>query len=382
MNKNKNKKLIGILIILATVAVLGLVLVQKFTPPEEPVLSVVSEKRDFKVDEDTEFQFKYIKDDRELVGSIQEALNLSDYWEDIDIIAELEDSKGKKVDISSEISLEENGEFSVKFKKPQVLKPGVYKMLVKIEDESGESTKVQELEQEFSWGVLAINANKSIYLPDETAYLQMAALDSEGHTICDANLRLEIRNPLNFEGITRSGATGSQSETTVLSTEDGTIQYSDKCGLKSVTDKPDYSAYYQIGEVGKYQITLTNLAAVYKITDSFEVRESVPFDVERIGPTRIYPPATYEMKIRVGVNQDFEGDIIETVPERFRIVNQELSLIHNPSFLIQNQENGAKSLVWQDITLKEGDEFEIIYSFDAPDISPYLYLLGPLIFSQ
>jgi hypothetical protein len=40
---------------------------------------------------------------------------------------------------------------------------------------------------------------------------------------------------------------------------------------------------------------LTNLENNYEITDSFEVQELVPFDVERIGPTRINPTSSYEM---------------------------------------------------------------------------------------
>ncbi len=70
--------------------------------------------------------------------------------------------------------------------------------------------KIKSLHQ-IPRGVLAINVNKSIYLPGEEAYLQMAALRDDGHTICDAGLRLQIKNP--------------KSKTQILSTEDGTIKY-------------------------------------------------------------------------------------------------------------------------------------------------------------
>ena len=47
-------------------------------------------------------------------------------------------------------------------------------------------------EQDFSWGVLAVNVNKSIYLPGEIAYVQMGVVDDWGSTVCDAKLDLNI----------------------------------------------------------------------------------------------------------------------------------------------------------------------------------------------
>jgi len=131
-------------------------------------------------------------------------------------------------------------------KKATNFRPGLYKLKIKQDNEI--------IIQEFSWGVLAINTNKSIYLPNETAYLQMAALKDDGHTICDANLKLEITSP--------NGELFSV-----------TVQKSGECGPNNITDKPDYFAYYQVEEQGVYQMTLTNLDKGYTINDSFEVRD-------------------------------------------------------------------------------------------------------------
>ncbi len=206
--------------------------------------------------------------------------------------------------------------------------------------------------------MLAINVNKSIYLPNEEAYIQMGVLNDKGHTICDAQLSLQITTP--------------DFQTIILATEDGTIQYSSECGPNNVVDVPDYFAYYQTGESGVYQMKLTNLDTGYQVTDSFEVRKSVPFDIERTGPTRIYPPAAYEMTLKIKANQDFEGQIIETVPEEFEV------FIQDTRYKIQDTGIGEKQIIWQDISLKQGEELNLKYTFDAPDISPYLYLLGPL----
>ncbi|PIY89743.1 MAG: hypothetical protein COY73_00020, partial [Candidatus Nealsonbacteria bacterium CG_4_10_14_0_8_um_filter_37_14] len=126
-------------------------------------------------------------------------------------------------------------------------RPGRYFLKLEVE----KAGKIYYLEQEFFWGVLAININKSIYpvrnsisngvyLPNETAYLQMAVLDDSGHTICDANLKLEIIPP-----VPPTSPTGF-----VTSPVDGVvfpeIQKSGECGPNNVTDVPDYFAYYEL----------------------------------------------------------------------------------------------------------------------------------------
>jgi len=365
MDKNKAKKLKIILLISVVITtVVGLLfLFQKRDQSVKTSLAVISEKRDFKVNEDTEFEFKYLKAEVASAESIKE--DKADYWEDINVDTEIKDPQGLLADIDAEISFEDNGQFSVKFKKPQSLKPGVYTMKLKVEDESAGLKKVKEIEHEFRWGVLAINTNKSIYLSGEQVYLQMGAVRDDGHTICDANLELRIKN--NELGINE-----------VLSTEDGTIEYSGQCHANNVVDVPDYSTYYQVEGIGKYEMRLINLDNGYEITDYFEVQQTVPFDVERISATRIWPWSPYEMIINIKANQDFEGKIIEIVPRGFEIISQEAEIKESGEYIIQYAENGDKEIVWQDINLVQGDELEIRYSFDAPDKYPYLYLLGSL----
>ena len=161
--------------------------------------------------------------------------------------------------------------------------------------------------QEFTWGVLAINTDKSIYLPNQTADIAMAVLDSQGEVVCNAGVTLQIIAPSGQE--------------TDLSTKDGTIIINPECKIHAVTDKPDYEASYQTGGTGNYSMTLTATTSngSYSITDGFQVRNSVPFDVQRISATRIYPPDTYPVTIKIHANEDFKGKIVETVPSSFQI---------------------------------------------------------------
>jgi hypothetical protein len=304
-------------------------------------VEIKSEKNGWQIVEEPEFQLN-----KEIKGA--------------KIKVSLIDPKGRL------LPLEEGKDFEIRSSSPTKIKilrngdklmPGLYKIKIEIEKEG----KTETLEKTFPWGVLAINTNKSIYLPGETAYLQMAVLGDDGHTICDAKLELQITNP--------------KSQTTVLSTEDGTIQKSGQCGPDNVTEKPDYFAYYKVEKPGIYKMKLKNLDSGYEIEDSFEVRDYVPFDVERIGPTRIWPKAPYEMILKIKANQDFKGKIVETVPRDFLIVDcQNCFPLEKP---VQDFKEWAFN-----VEMKKGESYELKYKFDAPDVSPYLYLLGPLSFTE
>ena len=180
-------------------------------------------------------------------------------------------------------------------------RPGKYTL--RVSDEFGISS-----EQDFYWGVLAVNTNKSIYTSGETAKLAFAVLNDTGMMVCDADLSLSITAP--------------NGEEHTLSTRDGTIAVNQECFKHGYTEKPDYEAAYDVGGVGVYQMNLTaeTTAGTYSIADRFEVRDSVPFDVERITATRIYPIEKYPVKLAITFNEDFSGEIREVVPESFEVV--------------------------------------------------------------
>ena len=316
---------------------------QKEELEEEFELKVI--KKDWRADETPTFEIVSKKEENiieSLIGQIS-----SVFEEEPKVKAKLNNPQNQELELGEEdFRAETHSPTQITIFKPKNFRPGRYSLKITFE----KNGKVFEFEQDFTWGVLAINVNKSIYLPNEQVYLQMAVLRDDGHTICDANLRLEVISP-NEESFSLD------------------IQRSGECEPNNVTDVPDYFAYYQVEGVGTYQMKLINLDNNYEITDSFEVRESVPFDVERIGPTRIYPPAAYEMVMKIKVNQDFKGRVIESVPDSF--------VITETSDKKQETWDEEKLIIW-DVDWKEGETQELKYQFDAPDITPYLYLLGPL----
>lgn len=179
-------------------------------------------------------------------------------------------------------------------------KPG--RFTLRVMDEQGNAS-----EQEFSWGVLAINTNKSIYLPGESASIAMAVLDELGNMVCNADVTLTITDP--------------QGGVATRTTSDGSITVTDQCQKKEMNLTPDYQTSYPMGSVGRYAVHLQAITAngTEEITDAFEVRAFVPFDVERIAATRIYPPVNYPVRMKVTANVDFTGEVTEFVPDSYAI---------------------------------------------------------------
>ncbi|MEA2020525.1 MAG: hypothetical protein U9M98_02285 [Patescibacteria group bacterium] len=286
-----------------------------------------------------------------------------------DIDVKIFDVEGEETHFPISVEADESGNFEIEVSKGRAFRPGKYELKVTLVDpESGE--ELDSIEQDFTWGVLAVNTNKSIYLPREKAKLQMAVLDEEGMMECNAKLRLEIQNP--------------KSEIQNLSTEEGSITVNPECKLHDFTLVPDYEAEYQVADSGVYEMKLTAETenGTYTITDSFEVRNEVPFDVERETATRIYPPESYPVTFSIKVNQDFTGVIEERVPASFEVECPPLfdvdSGTRSNSCQIK-EKDGVKTISWS-VSWAEGQRTTLYYRFKTPLISPQFYLLGPLTF--
>lgn len=257
-----------------------------------------------------------------------------------------------------ETSVEEKGsgsyEITAKPKIANTFSPGKYTLGVKIE----KNGQTRNITQDFTWGVLAVNFNKSIYIPNEQVSLQFGTVDDLGHTICDAKLTVVITAP--------------NLTTTTLSSDSDQIKQSGQCGLDNITDVPDYSGNYQLpSETGTYNVKLTAATrnGTRTINDYFEVRQNMPFSIERTGPSRIYPPSQYKIGLKITANQNYSGPVTENIPKDF-IVSK------SGGNFEQKTEGENKKLTWQ-INIQAGQSTTLNYIFDAPDISPEFFLLGP-----
>ena len=291
-------------------------------------------------DNELDFEFKKQRYGVKRIGAWFKGLVIDEY-KNTQIKSSIVGEKGEL-----EVIYNKKGKFKVKLSDTSKLRPGKYELEITIQDENLSNNEEIIFTQEFTWGVLAYNSNKSIYKPGERAFLQFAVLDDNGDTLCDADLRVVIDEP----------GWGKK----VLSTKDGSIVLNEKCGPNNVIDEPDYYANYEVNDIGEYQLTITAFTGngEREITDSFRVDNYIPFEIERIGPTRIYPMADYIMKILVKANEDFSGSIIEVVPSSFLIKNEELriknEIINDSIFIIQDGKN-EKELIFKNLNIKKGD---------------------------
>lgn len=281
------------------------------------------------------------------------------------IQTEVVNMAGQDIGVSVEKTAKDGGT-AVVVSKPLAFKPGKYTF--KVIDALG-----KEHTQDFSWGVLAINSNKAAYAPGETAELSLAVLDETGMMVCDAKVELNIRIP---NGQTRK-----------LSTEGKEISVNPECVSKDYTEKPDYQASYTTEGEGRYELTLKaeTKNGTFEITDGFEVKlaGSDPFIIERSSATRIYPIHKYPVIMKVTARQDYEGDVTETVPYAFETSPSDKgqAYTHESFDTSKTVFYQTRTLHW-DVKLKKGDSITLAYQYDAPDESPYFFLVGPLTFAS
>jgi len=311
----------------------------------------------FEINDNPEFRFKYKRKEKNIIKKIKSGIVgvFKDGYKDIKIKSNLELPGHKKSeDIETEISYLNNGEFELKLinKNKRSFIPGRYTLELELEDDG----EVYLMTQNFDWGVLALNSNKSFYLPGEIAYLQMGVLDDKGHTVCDADLFLEITDP---QGVVLD-----------FNTDNKLLARNPECGPDNVIDNPDYYTFYSLTGLGEYKLHLKAVTenGVWEIDDKIEVREELPFEVERIGPTRIYPKANYEMVFKIKANKDYQGEFIEIVPRNFKIINE--------NGIFTRLSDDSRELSWT-VDWQEGQTYQYSYIFDAPNRSPEFYLLGP-----
>ena len=245
-------------------------------------------------------------------------------------------------------------------KPERMFRPGKYTLKVTLH--TLEANIVSE--QDFSWGVLAINTDKTVYDPGDTAYVQMGVINDLGHTVCDAAMTMTVTAP-----------DGSSSN---YSTADGSIVQDPECGPDNFISVPDYYAHVPVGtQAGTYGMTLTATTdnGPRTVYNEFQVDPSVAFSVIRSGPTRIYPVDPYPMKIDITPTADWSGTVVETMPSVFT------PIVSDPSYppYTADTVGDSTTLTWN-LSLHAGVATTIGYDFLAPPISPEFYLLGPLSF--
>lgn len=315
--------------------------------------TIEAAQQDFRADETPSFSIKPKQNPRTSRFGVQSATAADQLG---DVTAELTNIY-QKSDASDLVKISRNnqGEVSVQVQRPRAFQPGEYRLKI--------NTNGDSLEQDFSWGVLAFNANKSVYAPNEKAHFMFAVLGPEGQVQCGDLLDVTVASP--------SG------KVTSLSTKDESIRLTEGCGDHTPKAVPDYESFYGTQEVGRYNVVIHGKQghddAGYTIQDHFMVETDSALVVERSGPTRIDPVTNthddYPFTLRVTANQDFNGPVTERMPKSFTVKS-----ISNGGKL--TEEGDDKVITWH-VSLKKGESADLQYGSIAPPVSPQFYLVGP-----
>ncbi len=253
-----------------------------------------------------------------------------------------------------------DGQLLVTLEPPRNFRAGKYTLQVRAAAAGGRLSQSSVLYvQDFTWGVLAFNPDSDVYAPGETGKLQVGVLDDEGVTLCDASLVVRVTAP--------SGGVE------VLSTANGKIRRNPDCRDKAVTDIPDYAGETTFAERGTYIFTITaetpNGQRV--MTERINVVGRALPNIVRKAVTRIYPLAEYTMRVEFTPSHDFEGAVTEHVPSSFKVRDTV------PQASVAPTGDDTIAITWTQ-RWNAGQTYQLQYTYDAPDISPEFYLLGPV----
>ncbi|MBI5466899.1 MAG: hypothetical protein HY975_01635, partial [Candidatus Kerfeldbacteria bacterium] len=241
----------------------------------------------------------------------------------------------------------------------KALHPGKYVVRVTMSSSAG---GVATIERDFLWGVLAVNVQRANPIVNLNEIVGIGVLDDQGKTICDAVVEANVDGP----------GFGSQQ----YSTKSKTITRSKVCVDKGVTNEPDYHFAFVPKKAGVYRLTVKaqTAAGTREYQENLEVAETVPFDIERSDyPTRIYPKALYDVRLTITPRQDFTGTVSEFVPASFDVSGT----IPEAAVQADLEESSQQRIDWV-VDWKKNMTYYLGYTFDAPDISPALFLTGPL----
>ncbi len=237
--------------------------------------------------------------------------------------------------------------------------PGMYTLVVTIRNPlTGET---ETIEQDFAWGVLAMNPNQDRFVKGSTGRIDIGVLDDKGYILCNADLSLSITSP--------SG------EVILLSTDDNSISITNTCGTKSSTNvSPDYAAFMTFAEAGTYDLHLEAKTenGGRSLDQHLTVEEYPPFVVARTAATRLWPFGIAPMTIDVKFYEDYSGTITDIVPAGFVVSDA------SPNAEIAPVETGTGTTIAWKGSWQAGDTATFTYDYDAPNVSPQFFLIGPL----
>src|SRR2546425_610595 len=317
-----------------------------------PVIPTLNKtKNSYLITENPEFQFQYFKDKdfMRIFKGIKASYKSEQHeqWKDQKktISVQVTGPDGKTISLKSVFKELREGKYDIKLSSTRDAQPGLYTVKVTM-IKDGKTFVTQD---QYQWGLVSLNTQKSIYKPGEVANLTIVVLDNDGHSACNATIVMNIHDP--------------SSHVRTLTSNNG-IMPNSECGL--------YNAQYATKSEGNYTVDITaqNRSGIATFNTSFSVQKSFAFDIVRTAASKIDPvsnPNSFNVRIDI---QSFTNatsvTVKEYVPGVFRVVTDaDVQTIGD-----------TKVLTWTK-NLIENKTF-VEYSYSVPLQFPKLYALGPV----
>ena len=318
--------------------------------------SINATQKSYSITESPDFQYQYFTDTQihKLTKTIKQSYKQPQIssWQDsektihVDVIG----PDGKTISAKSIIKEMRQGKYDIKVSSERSVHPGTYTIKVTMIKDGKKFVTTNQ----YSWGLVSLNTNKSIYKPGEVANFTIVVLNSTGNSVCNSNISMTIQNP--------------QSGITTLSSGNGITPQSE-CGL--------YSANYTTNTEGNYTVTISasTQTGVTTFATSFLTQSVFPYDVVRKAESKIDPidnPNHFNVTINV---KSFAGSgpvtIKESVPSVFNVTTDGNV----------NQINDTKIITWnKNFDLQNNTS--VSYSYSVPLQYPQLYALGKVQINQ
>ena len=284
---------------------------------------------------------------KKIKGVVKNALVQQNRWIDKNttITVKVIYSNGTIIPVNSEFKELKEGQFHIKLLTKRYGTPGLYT----IQTTLVKNGKTYTTQDQYAWGLVSLNTQKSIYRPGEAANMTVVVLDNGGHPVCDATVSIGIIDP-------------KQSLTT-LSSENG-ITTGSECGL--------YNAQYNPAIVGNYTVNVSATSGSTRTDFStfFLAQNNFAFDIVRTAQSKIDPinnPNLFNVKIDATsfVNAT-NVSIKESVPAAFNVTTDGIVQTLGDTKVITWNKNLSSNTT------------SVRYSYSVPLIFPQLYALGPV----
>src|SRR5579885_455335 len=158
------------------------------------VPTIQSTKQSYSLGDSPEFTFKIFKDSdlKKIKKQIKQTVQQNGWTEKNSTISvKILAPDGTEIPVSTKFTKQKEGQFDIQVSSKRFGKPGIYT----IQTTLVKNGKTYTTQNQYAWGLVSLNTDKSIYRPGQNANMTIVVLDSQGSPVCDAIVSMGVISP-------------------------------------------------------------------------------------------------------------------------------------------------------------------------------------------